>query len=87
MLAFSECHPELALVPITGKLLKTMSAERQVQLRRPRNWCMVPVMVRSLQEQMQTGVRETPSVITSKAAMRDHFKTGQMSHAQDLNLF
>jgi hypothetical protein len=27
------------------------------------------------------------SVITSKAAMRDHFKTGQMSHAQDLNLF
>jgi hypothetical protein len=27
------------------------------------------------------------SVITSKAAMRDHFKNGQMSHAQDLNLF
>jgi hypothetical protein len=28
-----------------------------------------------------------PSVITSNPAMRDHFKTGQMSRAQDLNLF
>jgi hypothetical protein len=26
-------------------------------------------------------------VNTSNPAMRDHFKTGQMSHAQDLNLF
>jgi len=27
------------------------------------------------------------SVIASNPAMRDHFKTGQMSRAQDLNLF
>jgi hypothetical protein len=32
------------------------------------------------------GQRGT-SVITSNPAMRDHFKTGQMSRAQDLNLF
>jgi hypothetical protein len=33
------------------------------------------------------GHAQAPSVITSNPAMREHFKTGQMSCAQDLNLF
>ena len=31
--------------------------------------------------------RLTPSVNTAKPAMREHFKTGQVSRAQDLQLF
>jgi hypothetical protein len=31
--------------------------------------------------------RVVPSAITANPAMRDHFKTGQVSRAQDLQLF
>jgi predicted metalloendopeptidase len=33
------------------------------------------------------GLAPLPSVIAANPAMRDHFKTGQVSRAQDLQLF
>ena len=33
------------------------------------------------------ALRQKPSVITSKPAINDHFKTGQRSRAQNMKLF